>query len=117
MKYLTLTIAISLGIIGQLLLKNGMNRTHIEMNSIVNIIRVFLTPYVLVGICLYGISTVFYLMTLSKLPLSVAYPAISISYIVIMFLSYLFFHESLNIFKIIGTVLILGGVSLLFIKQ
>lgn len=116
-KYITLAFAIILGIVGQLFFKAGVTKAGLEMNSVMNIVKTMLTPQVIVGIAFYGTSTVFYLMTLSKMNLSVAYPALSLSYIIIMILSAIFFGESINIFKLMGTFLIVGGVSLLFIKQ
>ena len=45
--------------------------------------------------------------------LSTAYPVMSFNYVLILFISAVFFHEKLTIFNILGSVLITAGILLL----
>jgi undecaprenyl phosphate-alpha-L-ara4N flippase subunit ArnF len=61
------------------------------------------------GLC-YIASFVIWLHVLKILPLSIAYPAASISYIGVIIASAVFLGEPVNLFKIIGAALIITGV-------
>ncbi len=74
----------------------------------------FLNYKLIIGFLLYFVSALLYIVSLKKIELSVAYPTISISYIFIILLSHFMFGESLTIYKILGSVLIIAGVSLMW---
>jgi hypothetical protein len=64
-------IGIVFSALGQVALKNGMNNFGSVNNfSVPGIVSMFLNPYVLFGLCLYGLSTVFWLIALSQKDLS-----------------------------------------------
>lgn len=118
MKILTLPlilICISLGIVGQLSLKHGINQVGlITFNKFVPmVIKAFLNPYVLSGFILYGTSSILWLVVISRVPLSFAYPLVSISYIVIVFFSWFLFKENVTLIRWLGVFLISLGVSLI----
>jgi len=64
-----------------------------------------------VGVLLYGIVTIIYILALRRLPLSVAYPLISISYVVAVIGAATILGERIDTAKIIGITLILAGVT------
>ena len=66
-----------------------------------------------VGLGLYLLSTVFFLLGLAKGELSVLYPMVSVGYIWTLLWSKLFFGEPITRSKIAGLALILVGVALL----
>ncbi len=68
---------------------------------------------IILALAIYGISTVTYLLGLKNTPLSVAYPIISISYVIVAVASARIFGESLTATKIAGVLLIIAGVSLI----
>jgi drug/metabolite transporter (DMT)-like permease len=69
-------------------------------------------PYVLAGLACYVISTFFWLLILSKVRLSVAYPMISMAYIVVVILSAVVLKEHVDWrYAGAGLLLIVGGVS------
>lgn len=55
-----------------------------------------LHPFVALGLALYVISTFTWLLLISRVRLSVAYPMISISYAMVMVLSVLILHETVH---------------------
>ncbi len=110
-----LFIAIAMGAVGQIAMKAGMNRVRDKSGGdlgpmIKALPRIFTDLYVLGGITIYVLSTVLWLWVLSKVPLSFAYPCISISYIIIIIAGKWVFRERIDAWKIAAIVLILAGV-------
>ncbi len=101
MKYLFLAASMSLAVIGQFLLKRGV------------MVSLF-SPFILLGLMVYAVSAISWLFVLQKFPLSVAYPALSLTYVAIVAISVLVFKEPLTTFKIIGVFFIIVGVYFLF---
>lgn len=100
----------------QLLLKAGTTRVgHFEF-SMSNIMPVgwqlASQPFVLAGMGCYAISLVVWIMALSRVPVSVAYPMLSIGYVVNAFAAWWLFGESLSAQKLIGIGVIIIGVWL-----
>jgi len=107
--------AIAMGAVGQIAMKTGMNRVRKssggDLGPIVRALpRVFSDLYVLIGIGIYILSTVLWLWVLSRVPLSFAYPCISVSYIIIIIAGKWVFRERIDAWKIAAIVLILAGV-------
>lgn len=50
---------------------------------------------------------------LKELELSKAYPLMSLSFVFVSIISYFLFSESMNIYKIFGTALVLAGIVLI----
>jgi drug/metabolite transporter (DMT)-like permease len=65
------------------------------------------------GYACYGLNTLMLMMALRDGELSKLYPIIALTYVWVIILSYLFFHEVMNIWKIGGIVAIMAGVSVL----
>lgn len=100
----------------QLLLKAGMLRIghfDFELNKLLNIsYQVMLNPYIIIGLLAYIISFVVWLMVLSRVEISFAYPLISIGYVLSAITAYYFFNEDLSVLRLLGIVVILFGVYL-----
>lgn len=90
-------IAISLGSFGQVFLKKGLAHKTLSGTSIfdtfAHVLQAMLQPWVLGGLALYVISTFFWMMIISRVRLSVAYPLISMSYPLVVVLSAVILHE------------------------
>ncbi|MFQ3549557.1 MAG: hypothetical protein SNJ70_07380 [Armatimonadota bacterium] len=115
--FLMLMVAVTLGAFGQICIKTGLADGKIEIAStpfltLLNIIHRASNFYVLLGLFLYVISTFFWLMVVSRVRLSVAYPLISISYILVVILSSLVLKEKVDWrFAGAGLFFIMIGVS------
>ena len=100
----------------QLLLKAGTNRIGEFAFSLDNVvpvgIKVASSPFVLGGLACYAVSVVVWIMALSRVPVSVAYPMLSIGYIVNAVAAWLLFGESLAAQKLVGIGFIVVGVWL-----
>ena len=100
----------------QLLLKAGTNRIGefaFSMENVVPIgLRVATNPPILAGLACYGVSVIVWIMALSRVPVSVAYPLLSIGYIVNAIAAWYLFGESLGAQKLVGIAFIIAGVWL-----
>lgn len=111
--FVLIFVAVCLGVVGQIMMKNGMNQvgaiTHFGLGTLVH---VFSNPFVLLGFASYGLSSVVYLLALSRLDLSVAYPMIGLGYVLVVFFSWLVLREQVGLLRWLGVVLIVAGVWL-----
>jgi len=110
-----LLTAIAMGAVGQIAMKAGMNQVRKSSGDSLGPIiqalpKMFSNLFVLLGIAIYLLSTVLWLWVLSKVPLSFAYPMISLSYVIIIIAGKWIFKERIDIWKITAIVLILAGV-------
>ncbi|MFN4282548.1 MAG: DMT family transporter [Alphaproteobacteria bacterium] len=104
--YVSLAAGILLGVAAQLLLKVGASGDG-------GIVAQFLKPQSIIGLALYGFAAVFYMLALRKIPVSVAFPSVALSYVVLAVLSNLWLKEPLGATQIVALVLIVAGVVLL----
>ena len=103
--YVVLGIGILAGIAGQMLLKAGADApTMME--------QIF-RPSTLIGLALYGSAAFLYIFALRKIPVSVAFPSVSLSYAIVAVLGHFLFNEPFGVRQIGGIVLIMGGVMLI----
>lgn len=67
----------------------------------------------LVSGALLGISLITWLQVLNSIEVSIAYPMLSLNYIVVLILAYLFLGESIPSHRWVGVFCIIAGVSIL----
>jgi small multidrug resistance pump len=103
--YVALGIGILAGIAGQLLLKAGADAP--------DFVSQLLRLSTLAGLALYGSAAFLYIIALRKIPVSVAFPSVSLSYAIVAVLGHFLFGEPFGIKQIGGIVLIMGGVVLI----
>jgi small multidrug resistance pump len=72
-----------------------------------------LRPSTLGGLALYGFSAVAYIIALRKIPLSVAYPSVALSYALVALVGHFLFGETFGVKQMGGLALIIGGVGLI----
>ena len=107
-QYLLLGLGIVLGVIGQLLLKSGADAA--------GIVEQFLRPGTIAGLGFYGFAAICYTLALRTIPLSVAYPSVSASYVIVVVLAHVLWKEPLGLQQLAAVVLISGGIGLLYWK-
>ncbi|WP_346010338.1 EamA family transporter [Paenibacillus sp. SYP-B3998] len=110
MNYLLIIISIILSSFGQLAMKNGANEISLQDGAIKLFIQFTTNLSILSGLLMYGLSTIVWIVALSRIQLSIAYPLVSLSYIIVVILSYFIFNEPLSLQKILGLVFIIIGV-------
>jgi drug/metabolite transporter (DMT)-like permease len=72
-----------------------------------------LNTMTLCGLALYASAAFLYLIALRKIPVSVAFPSVSLSYAIVAVLGHFLFGEPFGIKQIGGIALIMGGVVLI----
>lgn len=75
--------------------------------------KVFTNYWLLVGVALYLLSSVFYAMGISKGELTVLYPMAALSYIFTIVWARIVFKEPLTMSKVSGLAMIIVGVALI----
>ena len=115
-SFCLICIAILLGGFGQVFLKWGLPPGSIGGHGLVATLIGVLTAMgnvkVIAGLAFYVISTFFWLMAVSRVRLSVAYPLISMSYPLVVVLSATMLHEQIRwVLAIAGLAFITAGVS------
>ncbi len=106
-------IGVALNTAAQLFLKATTNRVgeiSLEKPILATAYSVAGVPAFYAGMACYAVSIVVWLIALSRLPVSVAYPLLSIGYVFNAILAYLLFGESLSVQKLVGIGFIILGV-------
>lgn len=100
----------------QLLLKAGTNAIgHFDfhLDNVLPVgLKLAFEPHIFGGLCCYVISVVIWIMALSRVPVSIAYPMLSIGYIVNAAAAHYLFGESVTMHKLLGIGFIVIGVYL-----
>lgn len=105
-----------LGALAQLLLKAGTNAVgHFEFhwqNALPVALKLATEPFLVAGIGCYGLSLVIWIMALSRVPVSIAYPMVALGYVINAVGAWLWLGESLGMQKLLGIGFIILGVWL-----
>ena len=112
---------ILLAVVGQTLMKlaivrsGGMPVLEIGIGGLVR--KCMEVPYIFLGFAAYGASAILWLEVLTELDLSVAFPLVSISYILALIIGRFIFDENVNLPRILGVLLICSGVLVVIRSQ
>ncbi|HTU47972.1 MAG TPA: hypothetical protein VMF91_23135 [Bryobacteraceae bacterium] len=96
-----------IGSFGAVFLKLGAEHMQGSLSRILN------NYWLAIGIALYLLSSVFYIMGISQGQLTVLYPMVSLGYIWAILWAKLFFKEPFTMAKIGGLLMIVFGVALI----
>ena len=100
----------------QLLLKAGTSRVGAFAFTVDSLVpagwKLATSPFVIAGLSCYVVSVVVWILGLSRVPVSVAYPLLSVGYIVNAIAAYFLFGEALVPQKLVGIGFIVVGVFL-----
>lgn len=104
--YAALFAAIAIGIAGQVLLKAGSARTGALLQQ-------FLDPFTWMGLVAYGLAAILYIVAIKRIPISLAFPTVSLSYVAVALIAHYAWGEALGWPQLAGIALICGGILLL----
>lgn len=112
---LLILFSISIAVAGQILLKIGINRIGMVNFSNLDALKqlffgVIKSPMVISGLFLYVISAAIWLVVLSAVDLSFAYPFIGFTYVMVLVLSKFILKEDVNPIRWAGALIITIGV-------
>lgn len=118
---LLLIPAILFSTTGELLFKIGMNRIgsfEFSPASIGTVLpRILLNPFIWIGFIGFGLGAVFWLAVLSRVPLSIAYPILALSYFVVVVEARLILHEHVTWKRVVGVGIIVVGVVVVGLSE
>ena len=104
---------------GQVMLKHGMQiasaRAADSGGSLA--LRAATSPWVLLGLVVFGVSAVAWLAALARVPLSVAYPFTALGYIVILTASVVLLHERANVLTWVGSLMVVSGLLIVVLTK
>ncbi|MBB5190029.1 multidrug transporter EmrE-like cation transporter [Silvimonas terrae] len=117
LEFVLILIGVLLNAGAQLALKAGVrNIGHFEFSA-ANALpigwQLATNPYIITGLSCYVISVVVWIMALSRVEVSVAYPMLSIGYVVNAILAWQLFGEALSTQRVAGIGIIIVGVYLI----
>jgi drug/metabolite transporter (DMT)-like permease len=103
--------------LAQMLLRIGLKGTDIggmiSERALIDLAQALVRPAVLGGIGSFAVGLIFWFIAISRLPASVAYPMISLAYVAVIFLSWLFLNEQIGWQKLSGATAIIIGVTII----
>ena len=103
MSFVLLLIGVLLNATAQLLLKAGTNAMPLGLG-------LALEAHILAGLACYGVSVIVWIIALSEVPVSVAYPMLSIGYVINAIAAWQLLGESLPPLRLAGIGVIILGV-------
>lgn len=110
-------VIVCLVVTAQTLLKVGMNRVgaigFVRLKEPFRVVRAVAgQPAVIAGMALYVVSAMGWIVVLSRVDLSYAYPFLGLSYVAVPVVAVLVLHERFNPVKWVAVALVLVGVTL-----
>ncbi len=114
--FLLILLSVSLSACAQIALKTGMNSARIQEvlagGRPAALLAVGGNPYVLLGLFMYALGAVFWLLVLARLDVSLAYPFVGLGFLLTMGLGYLLLDEPVGAMRLLGTLLVATGTIL-----
>jgi multidrug transporter EmrE-like cation transporter len=111
-------ISVGFAVAGQLTLKAAMDHIgrigYVEVSAPMQTIgKAAREPRLWAGLVLFGISSLFWLVVLSRVPLSVAYPFVGISYIFVVAFARYVLDEQVPASRWVGVAVVAVGIAII----
>jgi drug/metabolite transporter (DMT)-like permease len=94
---------------GQLIFKAAMNSLGELELTLPGLVALVTSPLLLVGLAVFFVSALLWLVALLRADLSFAVPFLSLSYVIVLTGSYTLFHEHIGPLRLVGFALIVLG--------
>lgn len=108
-----IALSISTGVAGQTAIKLGVSQPQAVGNTstLLSLVTLILgSPWVLLGLTLYGIGAIAWIAVLARLDLSLAYPLLALNFVLITLSSQLFLGETVPTMRWVGMLVICAGI-------
>lgn len=104
--------------LAQIILKFGMSSPEVARAlsggiRLSGVASALFHPWVISGLVLYFAAALVWLLVLSKVDVSLAYPFVGLGFVITMALAWAFLGEAVTATRVAGTLLIAAGVALL----
>jgi multidrug transporter EmrE-like cation transporter len=108
---------VSLNAVAQICLKKGMvliGHFNFSLNNLSQMLsKVIVNPFIILGMLCYIFSIIIWLLVLSRVEVSFAYPFLSIGYIMVAVMGYVFLNENISLYRIAGIIIICAGLIIM----
>jgi len=106
-----LLLAVGLAATGQVILKHAMTQSAAaaKAHSSSLLVNAAGNGWIWLGLTLFGISALAWMLTLSRVPLNIAYPFNALGYLAILVASVFVLHERANVWTVLGSCMVVGG--------
>jgi multidrug transporter EmrE-like cation transporter len=115
-SFLLVITGVLLNAAAQLLLKAGVRHMGVIQLQFQSLLsagwKLAFEPHILGGLACYVVSVVVWILALSRVPVSIAYPMLSLGYVVTAIAAWMLFGESLGAMRLTGIAVIIVGVYL-----
>ena len=112
-RFIIIFIPIILSAVAQIVLKAGVGSTTTTTGLTGFFITMLTSPLVLVGLSVYGLGALLWLIVLSREDVSFAFPLVSFAYVLAIFLSAIFLKEHITPGRILGALVIIIGIFII----
>ena len=103
--------AVALAATGQVMLKHGMTEAAalVKARDRSLLLAAAQNPWVITGLLVFGLSAIAWLLTLSRVPLNIAYPFNALGYLGILAASVVLLGERVNVWTLFGSCMVVSG--------
>jgi multidrug transporter EmrE-like cation transporter len=85
----------------------------INERDIAGLIKIATSPWTITGLSAYVISVMLWMLVLSKIPASTAYPFMGLAFLFVLVTGVLFLGEQFSAGKLVGSLMVVFGVALI----
>ncbi|GAA4711551.1 EamA family transporter [Brevibacillus fulvus] len=111
---LLILLSVLLGAGGQVAMKWGTMQVKALQSGVLHQLLQYLLHWsVLLGLCLYALSALVWILAIAKVDLTYAYPMVACGYVVVFLLSYWLFQEPVSWQRAIGLAVVVVGVLII----
>ena len=116
MSYVYVFATVFLTVLGQIIVKWQVTAAPKPLDTwtdrVLFLLNLLVNPWIVSSLVAGMLALLCWMLAMTKLDLSHAYPFVSLSFVLVLALSALLFHEPMNWYKIVGVALIVSGVAL-----
>ncbi|AKO96095.1 MAG: hypothetical protein RID15_10830 [Marinovum algicola] len=111
--------SVALSALGQTCFKTGVGRVSFAETAglVQKSLSLLLSPWVLGGLAFYGVGTVLWLFALRRIDLSLAYPFVAMSFVMVAASGVLVLGETLSLTRVLGMALIISGLLVMAVGR
>src|SRR5262245_52697347 len=108
LAFILVSVALSAG--AQVALKFGVLSSTGQPGGSLGPLTVLLSPGVFIGLALYGVGTLVWLMALREVQLSQAYPFVGLGFVLTTLAGWWLFGDALSPQRLLGIAMVVGGI-------
>ena len=117
--FLLVFCSVALSALGQTCFKTGVDRVSFAEGAGVagRSLAMLLSPWVLGGLAFYGVGTLLWLFALKRMDLSLAYPFVAMSFVMVAASGVVLLGETLSLTRVLGLTLIVSGLCVMAVGR